>query len=604
MGSTEPEPSAAGVHPGARAAPPTENPPMFSPAQRRLALGYSAAVGVVAVAASAVFVDADTYVAAWVLAAGPYTTPALVLSWLAIGRAPAVHRPFWVGWFTGLVVAYVAGALLVASVVFDQTWLLVCATALIAIALPIWGWASLLMLRSKSGRRAVSVDIADSAIALVVLTAPGAYFFVEPLLRASDVWVAIPFAAAVAMTPAGIYLALVNFARIPRGQRETQGIAVTMAAVASVNIAMQVAQILRDFTLPIPPLIALQSINMALLMALPLWAHRGAPEGLDRLAPEHQVRRNNPMPYIGAVILPALAVYALANRDEQPWGPAFVIAVLLTVALLNAVRYTLMQRETHRLYAELSAVAQQRKELVANMVRALEDDRHRMAAELHEQAVESFTTLGTLIQTAYVTLPPDTALAVKEAIAHIQDDLSTRVESLRRLMVAIQPPVLEEGGLVSALRAYAAELYGDRSGTLVHVEVDPELVLDWSTKTIVYRISQEALDNTWRHAMAPTVRVGAREEAGTVVVTVADDGVGFDPSATEEGTGFATMRLFAELGRGTFAVHSIAGEGTTVRACLGVAEGEPFDAFEPPPASSRPTLHLVVDDDVSVAAER
>jgi len=557
--------------------PPRDAEPVFASEAKRAGLAYAGVMTVVVVAASlTVSSTRDDYLRMWVLAAAPFTTPALWLCWLAHQRAPAVHKPFWIRWLIALSIAYLAGATLIMGVTFGVPVLVGASTLLISLALPVWGWAALLMLRTKSGHRALSVDMIDAGIALVVLSAPGIYFFLDPLLSISEFWVAVPFAVFVAATPAGVYIALVNFARLPRGERETQGIALALTGCAAVNISLQVAQFVDGFTLPIPPLILLQAINMAMLLVLPLWASRTAPVGLGSLAPEAQVRRANPLPFIGAVVLPALGLYALTHQDEIPWGPGFVIAVLLVIALLNAVRYELMTRETRRLYAELRRVAEQRKILLTNMVRALEDDRHRMATELHEQAVESFATLGTLVQTAYVTLPPNTALAVKESIAHIQDDLSERVESLRRLMVAIQPPVLEEGGLATALRAYASELYGDRSGTLVAIEVDPEVILDWSTKTIVYRIAQEALDNASQHAMAPSVRVGVREEDGVVIVDIEDDGIGFDSDEATHHSGIASMQLFAGLGRGTIELASTPNRGTTVRARLGALPGDPF----------------------------
>ena len=71
----------------------------------------------------------------------------------------------------------------------------------------------------------------------------------------------------------------------------------------------------------------------------------------------------------------------LATRDSRPWEVAFLIVVLLVIVLLNAVRYTLMSREARHLSLELAAMAEERRPLLANMVRALEHDRHRTVAE-------------------------------------------------------------------------------------------------------------------------------------------------------------------------------------------------------------------------------
>ena len=73
------------------------------------------------------------------------------------------------------------------------------------------------------------------------------------------------------------------------------------------------------------------------------------------------------------------------------------------------------------------------------MVRALDDDRRRIVSELHAQAVGSLSTLGTVVQTACVSLPASTALAVRESMAQLQGDLSVRAEELRTLLVALRP---------------------------------------------------------------------------------------------------------------------------------------------------------------------
>ena len=153
---------------------------------------------------------------------------------------------------------------------------------------------------------------------------------------------------------------------------------------------------------------------MALLLLIPVWAHRHATGRLAQpRASEEQFRYSNPMPYVSAVVLPAVAVWVFLTRDDRPWSVGYLTAVLVVTVVLNAVRYTVMARETRQLSAELARMAEERRRLLANMVRALEHDRHRTVAELHTQAVGSLATLASIVQAAYVTLPNDTALAVR-----------------------------------------------------------------------------------------------------------------------------------------------------------------------------------------------
>jgi signal transduction histidine kinase len=103
--------------------------------------------------------------------------------------------------------------------------------------------------------------------------------------------------------------------------------------------------------------------------------------------------------------------------------------------------------------------------------------------------------------------------------------------------------------------------------------------------TIVYRIAQEALLNAARHSGARRVAVSVTEQGGNVQVEVLDDGVGFELTAVDGGSGLAAMKLFTNLGRGELTVRSSPGQGTLVRSLLGVRADEP--SAPPPHAPER-----------------
>ena len=405
--------------------------------------------------------------------------------------------------------------------------------------------------------------------------------------------------------PAGIYGAILNLARVPASERVTQGLGVALEATFSLSVALQLAHVAGGLELPLPVFVGALAANLAIVAALPLWAHRVTSGGLGRLPVERQMRRTNPMPTISAVVLPVLALYVLTMRPDDRWAVAYLAVVLLIVVVLNALRHAMLSREATLLSGELASMAEERRQLLASMVRALDDDRRRTVAELHTQAVGSLSTLGTVVQTACVSLPPATATVVRETIAQLQGDLSNRAEELRMLMVAMRPPSFGETGsarggapvrenaagagaeaaagpgqrddaLSAALRAYASDLCAERTAAkhpAVHIEVDPRLELDRSTMTIVYRVTQEALLNAVRHAEAERVTVAVAADAhigGAIAVEVADDGIGFDIATTAEGSGLASIRLFTDLGRGEVSVRSAPGEGTVLRSLLGV----------------------------------
>ena len=148
------------------------------------------------------------------------------------------------------------------------------------------------------------------------------------------------------------------------------------------------------------------------------------------------------------------------------------------------------------------------------------------------------------------------------------------VRSLRNLLVEIYPPSLQRAGLRSALEDLLAPI--SARGIETELDFEPELALDFESEALVFRITQEALRNVVKHAVAGRVAVAvAGVERGTEL-TVADDGRGFDPGAMAAGVeperdGHIGTDLMADLASeagAELAVDSAPGRGTTVRLLL------------------------------------
>ncbi|MBN2623292.1 MAG: hypothetical protein JXA83_07990 [Acidimicrobiales bacterium] len=597
MTRTDDQPTVGGT------APPTPHgaATFVFPGQVRLAVTAGiVVVAVLGVAWSARAADdRDGYVLAHAVTAVPFLAGGAALAWRARDDGPPQFRAFWHRWTAACLVAGAAAFAAVGAVVLHSPVLLAVDVALLVAAAPVWASASRHMLRAQAGQRDPSVDLIDSTMALVVLSAPVVLFVVDAVLRSSELMFAVPFTFFLVLVPAGVYIALVNLARVPAGERVTQGLGVGLVGAFSVGVALQLAHVAAGLELPLPVFVGVHVLNLGLIMALPLWAHRVTAGGLGRLPVERQVRERHLMPAVSAVALPVLAVYVLVWRSGDGWPVPYLTGVLLAVIALNAVRHALLSREARRLSSRLAHMAEERRRLLAGMVRALDDDRRRSVSELHTQAIGSLSTLGTIVQTACVSLPTDTAQVVRETIGRLQGDLTDRAEHLRRLLVAMRTPAFgDEGGhtgrddagdgaLGAALRAYAADLVDDSTSAArpsVEVTVDPALELDRTTMTIVYRIAQEALLNATRHAGATTVAVTVGvDDTGAVVLEVADDGSGFDPEAVTEGSGVSTMQLFTSLGRGELTLRSAPGGGTLVRARLGVGRDRAEAGRQPAP---------------------
>ncbi|GAI53882.1 unnamed protein product, partial [marine sediment metagenome] len=140
-------------------------------------------------------------------------------------------------------------------------------------------------------------------------------------------------------------------------------------------------------------------------------------------------------------------------------------------------------------------------------------------------------------------------------------------ERIRDVMANLRPPVLDDYGLVSALRWYG-EQFATRTAIAVTVEgEEPVPRLDAQVENALFRIVQEALANAAKHAKARQIAVTIEVHNGTLHMVVADDGVGFDPErlptpGVNQGWGLIIMRERAEVVGGVFRIESRPGSGT------------------------------------------
>ena len=199
-----------------------------------------------------------------------------------------------------------------------------------------------------------------------------------------------------------------------------------------------------------------------------------------------------------------------------------------------------------------------------------DEDRHRVAAQLHEQAVSAYASFVSFVQ-AHAGGAVGGG-GVGGASVQVRGDLRDQAESLRQLMLAVRPLEVDRPrstSLATPVRAYVDGLYRDRPPPALQVTVADDVVLDWTTETLVLRITQEAVRNVWRHSRAGRIDVEVRGDGPAVEVCVTDDGVGFAPEAVLFESGIAAIRGFAALGQGSLRIESRPGEGTRVVARLG-----------------------------------
>ena len=557
---------------------------LFDPRLRRWALlwvcvSLPVTTGIAAVVAT----TPDRYLVVFaVLASGAYTTPALVFAYLAARRAPRPDNWCWWLWLVALVLMYGIGCAMVLGVATGYavpSWVSAAAvtiTGLLVMAVVVWA------VRTRSGRRAVTVDLVESVMSVVVVTAASGIVWGDDVRAADADWYAVPASLAAVAMVFGLYWAVLLFVRL-RGERSAPGtggaiglVAVLLAIVGLVNAVAQTAQGITGFGLPSAPLLGIHALCMSLLMLVPLYVPDTIGPGLDRLPPQDQVRGA----WLPAVLvlagLPHVLLVAVAEREEQPGATVYALAAVATVLVLAMGRQLMTARETQRLYAEVERAAERRRELLAQLMQRTDEDRHRVAAQLHEQAVSAYASFVSFVQVHAGGAAG--RQGVGSASALVRDDLRDQAESLRQLMLAVRPLEVDRPrstSLATPVRAYVDGLYRDRPPPVLHVTVDDDVVLDWTTETLVLRIVQEAVRNVWRHSRAGRIDVTVHGDGAAVEVCVTDDGVGFDPGAVLFESGIAAMRGFAVLGQGSLRIESRAGQGTRVVARLGDAPSAP-----------------------------
>jgi len=198
---------------------------------------------------------------------------------------------------------------------------------------------------------------------------------------------------------------------------------------------------------------------------------------------------------------------------------------------------------------------------------AVLEERQRLARGLHDSVSQALYSIGLGARTARELLDRDPAQAV-EPVEYVLSLAEAGLAEMRALIFELRPDSLEKEGLVAALTRQAAALRA-RHGLEVQAEFCDEPTLPFEVKEALYRIAQEALNNTVKHAQAAKVGIRLDDCEGQITLEVRDDGVGFDPGVEHPGhLGLHSMRERAARLGAALEIQSGPGRGTLVRVCI------------------------------------
>jgi PAS domain S-box-containing protein len=205
------------------------------------------------------------------------------------------------------------------------------------------------------------------------------------------------------------------------------------------------------------------------------------------------------------------------------------------------------------------------RDLSRRLIRAHEDERALLARELHDDVTQRLAVLAIDMGRAELTAADG---AQADVMRSVRTELVRLSEDIHSLAYQLHPSVLEELGLVEALRA-ECERRGRQGRLAVSMNLESvPAVAGQEAALCLFRVAQEALTNVARHAGTPTANIALRQADGGLLLAVGDDGVGFDPTRPREGRslGMASMRERLHLVGGTLDVESSPGRGTTIVA--------------------------------------
>ena len=244
-------------------------------------------------------------------------------------------------------------------------------------------------------------------------------------------------------------------------------------------------------------------------------------------------------------------------------------APLLASALVRARRFEMAVSRVaeldHRV-TEMERGRAEQRNLLAQVALAQEQERQRIAVDIHDDSVQVMTTAALRLNVLRSRLGEG---ELGELAGEAEGIVREAVRRLRHLMFELIPPALDREGLVAALTRYLNRME-EQSG--ISHRLEPTLVGQppAETRAILYRIAQEAVTNVVKHARAESITVSIEERDEGFLIRVSDDGVGFSIDDVESRLplhlGLTAMRQRAEMAGGWCRIRSQAGSGTSVEA--------------------------------------
>ncbi len=282
----------------------------------------------------------------------------------------------------------------------------------------------------------------------------------------------------------------------------------------------------------------------------------------------------------------------LIHEHARLWIPLFTCSDLLGLCVLGPkrgsemfdvtdleilqmiMRLSTTTMQNIRFIDELQQRAAEQERLHQQVLNAREEERKRVARELHDQIIQSLAGMNYQL----TNLRGQFSAEYRDQIVEVQSNLQQTLDDVRRICADLRPPALDNLGLVSAVRSRLRALEQQTAlDVFLHVDGDPHQPLPEDVALSLFRVMQEALSNILKHAQAHTVDVQIQIRQDEISLIVNDDGKGFQVPQRlgqlieDHHFGLVGSRERLEMINGTLYVRSSPDEGTCIRACVPLA---------------------------------
>ncbi len=248
-------------------------------------------------------------------------------------------------------------------------------------------------------------------------------------------------------------------------------------------------------------------------------------------------------------------------------------------AILGNVVDVTRQKQTQK---NLRKSEENLRALSSKLIVAQEEERKRIALELHDGIGQSLSAIKYRVEMALREIEKEKSLKGIDSLAPIVPMVQGAVEEVRKIQRDLRPSILDDLGILATVSWFCRQF--EDIYTEIHIEKQIDIQendVPNPLKIVIFRITQEALNNITKHSYANLVRFSLRHSDGRIMLSIDDDGVGFDvegvltEEASARGLGLTGMRERAQFSGGTFKIASSKGAGTSVLASWPVGEQTP-----------------------------